>query len=198
MAADESVGAPAASAAALASVLNVDSFDESIPGTVSSSAMGSTADSDFTTSTPLAFSEFTAADRLSSLTVDELNRSSTSYVVADSRRPDDDAVATHAPSDGFMSAFVNALEHAEALSLASSFTVIFFTFSPAIAASARSLAFFFRLSSAMSPSNVSRDASAVAFSADEHSSLSPSSCGILEAVAPSHVSQLQTPDVFTA
>ena len=196
---DDPAGA-AASDAAVASVLNVVSFAESTPGTVSSSAIGSTADSDFTTSTPFAFSEFTAADSLLSLTVDELNTSSTSYVVAESRRrPDDAAVATHAPSDGCMSAFVNALEHAEASSLASSFTVIFLTFSPAIAASARSLAFFFTLSSAMSPSNVSRDASAVALSADKHLSLSPSSCGILEAVAPSHVSQLQTPpDYFIA
>ena len=190
----------AASDAAVASVLKVVSFAKSTPGTVSSSAIGSTADSDFTTSTPFAFSEFTAADSLLSLTVDELNTSSTSYVVAESRRrPDDAAVATHAPSDGCMSAFVNALEHAEASSLASSFTVIFLTFSPAIAASARSLAFFFTLSSAMSPSNVSRDASAVALSADRHLASSPSSCGILEAVAPSHVSQLQTPpDDFIA
>ena len=196
---DDPAGAAAASTAAVASVLNVVSFAESTPGTVSSSAIGSTADSDFTTSTPFAFSEFTAADSLLSLTVDELNTSSTSYVVAESRRrPDDAAVATHAPSLGCMSAFVNALEHAEASSLASSFTVIFLTFSPAIAASARSLAFFFTLSSAMSPSNVSRDASAVALSADRHLSSSPSSCGILEAVAPSHVSQLQTPDVFLA
>ena len=197
---DDPAGAAAASTAAVASVLNVVSFAESTPGTVSSSAIGSTADSDFTTSTPFAFSEFTAADSLLSLTVDELNTSSTSYVVAESRRrPDDAAVATHAPSLGCMSAFVNALEHAEASSLASSFTVIFLTFSPAIAASARSLAFFFTLSSAMSPSNVSRDASAVALSADRHLSVSPSSCGILEAVAPSHVSQLQTPPaVFLA
>ena len=195
---DDPAGA-AASDAAVASVLKVVSFAKSTPGTVSSSAIGSTADSDFTTSTPFAFSEFTAADSLLSLTVDELNTSSTSYVVAESRRrPDDAAVATHAPSDGCMSAFVNALEHAEASSLASSFTVIFLTFSPAIAASARSLAFFFTLSSAMSPSNVSRDASAVVLSADRHLASSPSSCGILEAVAPSHVSQLQTPDVFLA
>ena len=196
---DDPAGA-AASDAAVASVLNVVSFAESTPGIFSSSAIGSTADSDFTTSTPFAFSEFTAADSLLSLTVDELNTSSTSYVVAESRRrPDDAAVATHAPSDGCMSAFVNALEHAEASSLASSFTVIFLTFSPAIAASARSLAFFFTLSSAMSPSNVSRDASAVALSADRHLASSPSSCGILEAVAPSHVSQLQTPpDDFIA
>ena len=196
---DDPAGA-AASDAAVASVLNVVSFAKSTPGTVSSSAIGSTADSDFTTSTPFAFSEFTAAESLLSLTVDELNTSSTSYVVAESRRrPDDAAVATHAPSDGCMSAFVNALEHAEASSLASSFTVIFLTFSPAIAASARSLAFFFTLSSAMSPSNVSRDASAVALSADRHLASSPSSCGILEAVAPSHVSQLQTPpDDFIA
>ena len=195
---DDPAGA-AASDAAVASVLNVVSFAESTPGIFSSSAIGSTADSDFTTSTPFAFSEFTAADSLLSLTVDELNTSSTSYVVAESRRrPDDAAVATHAPSDGCMSAFVNALEHAEASSLASSFTVIFLTFSPAIAASARSLAFFFTLSSAMSPSNVSRDASAVALSADKHLASSPSSCGILEAVAPSHVSQLQTPAVFLA
>ena len=196
---DDPAGA-AASDAAVASVLKVVSFAKSTPGTVSSSAIGSTADSDFTTSTPFAFSEFTAADSLLSLTVDELNTSSTSYVDAESRRrPDDAAVATHAPSDGCMSAFVNALEHAEASSLASSFTVIFLTFSPAIAASARSLAFFFTLSSAMSPSNVSRDASAVALSADRHLASSPSSCGILEAVAPSHVSQLQTPpDDFIA
>ena len=196
---DDPAGA-AASDAAVASVLKVVSFAKSTPGTVSSSAIGSTADSDFTTSTPFAFSEFTAADSLLSLTVDELNTSSTSYVVAESRRrPDDAAVATHAPSDGCMSAFVNALEHAEASSLASSFTVIFLTFSPAIAASARSLAFFFTLSSAMSPSNVSRDASAVVLSADRHLASSPSSCGILEAVAPSHVSQLQTPpDDFIA
>ena len=196
---DDPAGAAAASTAAVASVLNVVSFAESTPGIFSSSAIGSIADSDFTTSTPFAFSEFTAADSLLSLTVDELNTSSTSYVVAESRRrPDDAAVATHAPSHGCMSAFVNALEHAEASSLASSFTVIFLTFSPAIAASARSLAFFFTLSSAMSPSNVSRDASAVALSADRHLASSPSSCGILEAVAPSHVSQLQTPAVFLA
>jgi len=89
--------------------------------------------------------------------VDALNRSSTSYVVAESRRrPDADAVATHAPSADFMSALVNALEHAESLSLASSFKVIFFTFSPAIAASAKSWAFFFRLSSAMSSSNAAQ------------------------------------------
>ena len=96
---DDPAGAAAASTAAVASVLNVVSFAESTPGIFSSSAIGSTADSDFTTSTPFAFSEFTAADSLLSLTVDELNTSSTSYVVAESRRrPDDAAVATHAPS----------------------------------------------------------------------------------------------------
>ena len=179
--------------------MKVVSFVESTPSTVASSAIGSTADSDFTPSTPLAFSEFTAAVSLSSLTVDELNRSSTSYVVAESRRrPDADAVATHAPSVDFMSALVNALEHAESLSLASSFKVIFFTFSPAIAASAKSWAFFFRLSSAMSSSNAARDFSAAAFSADAHLASSPLSCGILDPVAPSHTAQFQTPAVFIA
>ena len=89
-------------------------------------------------------SEFAADISAASLTVEDMKRSSTSYVVADKwRLPDGSAVAMHAPSVDRMPALVNALEHAESSSLASSFTVIFFTFSPAIAASARSLALFF-------------------------------------------------------
>ena len=91
--------------------------------------------------------------------------SSTSYAVADRRRllPDDATVATHAPSLELMPAFVKAVEHAVSSSAAVSLAVSFCTFTPAMAASARSLAFFFNLASLMSPRIASRVFSACFF-----------------------------------
>jgi hypothetical protein len=89
---------------------------------------------------------------------------STSYVVAERRRlPDEAAAATQAPSLALISALVNAVEHAASSSAADSFAVSLCTFTPAIAASARSLAFAFNLASAMSARIESRVFSAAAF-----------------------------------
>jgi hypothetical protein len=86
----------------------------------------------------------TTTGAASSFTLDELNKSSTSYLVADSLRlfPDDATVATQAPSLALMPAFVNAVEHAVSSSTAVSLADSLCTFTPAIAASARSLHIF--------------------------------------------------------
>ena len=130
-----------------------------------SSAIGSTAVSEDTPSTPLFFISSSAAASASSLTVDELNMSSTSYVVEDSLRlfPDEAAVATQAPSLALMPAFVNASEHAVSSLSAVSLAFSLFTLTPAIAASARSLAFAFNLVFVMSPRMESRVFSAFSF-----------------------------------
>ena len=91
--------------------------------------------------------------------------SSTSYAVADRRRllPDDATVATQAPSLELIPALVKAVEHAVSSSAAVSLAVSLCTLTPAMAASARSLAFFFNLASLMSPRIASRVFSAAAF-----------------------------------
>ena len=76
---------------------------------------------------------------------------------------DEAAFATQAPSLVLISALVNAAEHAASSSAAGSFAVSLCTFTPAIAASARSLAFAFNLASAMSARIESRVFSAAAF-----------------------------------
>ena len=129
-----------------------------------SSAIGSTDVWDVTPSTPLALSASAALVSAPSLTTAELNMISTSYVVAERRRlPDEAAFATQAPSLALISALVNAAEHAASSSAAGSFAVSLCTFTPAIAASARSLAFAFNFGSVMSARIESRVFSAAAF-----------------------------------
>ena len=71
------------------------------------------ADSKLSPRAPFAVSEFAADISATSLTVEDMKRSSTSYVAADKwRLPDGSAVAMHAPSVDRMPALVNALEHA--------------------------------------------------------------------------------------
>ena len=135
-----------------------------MPGMSLSSAIGSTDVWDVTPSTPLALSASAALVSAPSLTTAELNMISTSYVVAERRRlPDEAAFATQAPSLALISALVNAAEHAASSSAAGSFAVSLCTFTPAIAASARSLAFAFNFASVMSARIESRVFSAAAF-----------------------------------
>ena len=125
--------------------------------------IGSTDAWDATLVTPSAvLSASAAVVSASSLTVAELNMSSTSYVVEDSRRlfPDEAAVATQAPSPELIPAPENAFEHAVSSSTAAILAVSLCTLAPAMAASARSLAFAFNLASAMSARMESRVSSA--------------------------------------
>ena len=135
------------------------------PGTVLSSAIGSTDVWDVTPSTPLFLSSSSAALSASSFTVDALNMSSTSYAIADRLRlfPDDAAVATQAPSPALMPAFENVSEHAVSSSAAVILADSLCTFTPAMAASARSLALAFTLVSEMSSRMESRVVSACFF-----------------------------------
>ena len=93
--------------------------------------------------------------------------SSTLYVVAERRRlpaaAEVSGLATHAPLPELTAALEYAEAHAASGSAAESLADSLWTVSPAIAASARSLAFFFSAGSAMSARIESRVFSAVSF-----------------------------------
>ena len=130
-----------------------------------SSVIGSKDVWDVTPCTPLFFISSSAALIASSLTVDALNMSSTSYVAECNRRffPDEAAVATQAPSPALMPAFENASVHAAFSSAADILALSLCTLTPAIAASARSFTFAFNLASEKSARMESRVVSAASF-----------------------------------